>query len=220
MHVPQRSMFIAQFVATVWSCFCQLGVVEWALGAISGICTAEASNYFTCAYIKTFYNASVIWGAIGPKHLFSGDAIYKDLQWMWLVGFFLPVVVYGLARIFPKSPIRKFNAPVFFSCMGYVPPYSAMNILAYCSVGFIFQKYIRDKFRGWWMQYNYVTSAAMDVGLALCALAIFFFVQLPGGNMSSWWGVNVLNTVDYEGDNWQKTAPEGGFGPPNGTWKW
>lgn len=130
MHVPQRSLFAAQLVATVWSCLCQLGVVEWAMGAIPNICTSDASNNFTCDYIKTFYNASVIWGAIGPKHMFSSDAIYSKLQYFWVVGFFLPFVVYGLARAFPKSPIKKLNAPLVFSCMGYVPPYSAMNIVS------------------------------------------------------------------------------------------
>lgn len=135
MHVPQRPMFAAQFVATVWSCFCQLGAVEWALGRIKGICTAEASNFFTCDYIKTFYNASVIWGAIGPKHLFSNGAIYQDLQWFWLLGFFLPFVFYGLARAFPKQNIwRKVNVPVMFSSMGWVPPYSAMNIVSLSSL--------------------------------------------------------------------------------------
>lgn len=131
MHVPQRSLFAAQLVATVWSCLCQLATVEWAMGAIKNVCTSKAAGAFTCAYIKTFYNASVIWGAIGPKHLFSGDAVYKDLQWFWLVGFAAPFLVYGLARIFPRvSFVRKISMPLIFACMGYVPPYSAMNIVS------------------------------------------------------------------------------------------
>ena len=223
MHVPQRSMFTAQLIATVWSCFCQLGTIQWALGAIKNICTSEASGYFTCAYIKTFYNASVIWGAIGPKHIFSGDAIYKDLQWFWLIGFFMPFVFYGLARAFPKySLIRKVNTPLIWGSMGYVPPYSAMNILSYCAVGWIFNKYIRDRARGWWMQYNYITSAGMDVGLALCAIILFFCVQLPGGVMPNWWGVTVVeNTLDMEQAAVRKTVADGEiFGPPAGSWKW
>jgi OPT family small oligopeptide transporter len=132
MHVPQRSMFMAQMVATIWSCFCQLGTVEWALGAIKGICTSEAANNFTCDYIKTFYNASVIWGAIGPAHMFSGDAIYKDLQWFWLVGFVLPVIPWALGHFFPKMSIfRKISIPIILGSMGYVPPYSAMNIVSF-----------------------------------------------------------------------------------------
>ena len=74
------------------------------------------------------------------------------------------------------------------------------------------------------MQYNYVTSAAMDVGLALCALAIFFFVQMPGGVMPDWWGVTVVeNTLDYAGAAVKKTVTGVGddvFGPPRGSWKW
>jgi OPT family small oligopeptide transporter len=132
MHVPQRTLFTAQLVATVWSCLCQLATIEWAMGAIKNVCTAAASGSFTCSYIKTFYNASVIWGAIGPKHLFSGDSTYKNLQWMWLAGFGAPFLVYALARMFPKvSFIRKISMPIVFGAMAYVPPYSPMNIVSF-----------------------------------------------------------------------------------------
>jgi len=69
---------------------------------------------------------------------------------------------------------------------------------------------------------NYVTSAALDIGLALCALAIFFSVQLPGASMPVWWGVNItMNTLDQEGAAVRQTVPEGQiFGPPAGSWKW
>jgi OPT family oligopeptide transporter len=131
MHVPQRSLFTAQLVATIWSCFCQLATVEWAMGAIKGVCTKAATGNFTCAYIKTFYNASVIWGAIGPKHLFSSGAVYTSLQYFWLAGFLSPFVIYGLARVFPRvSMIRKVSMPLIFGAFAYVPPYSAMNIVS------------------------------------------------------------------------------------------
>lgn len=70
------------------------------------------------------------------------------------------------------------------------------------------------------MQYNYVTSAAMDIGLALCALAIFFFVQLPGGAMPDWWGTLVIgSTVEAQGIAVKKTVAKGEiFGPTS--WKW
>ena len=69
---------------------------------------------------------------------------------------------------------------------------------------------------------NYVTSAALDIGLALCALAIFFFVQLPGASMPVWWGVNItMNTLDQEGAAVRQTVADGQiFGPPAGSWKW
>jgi OPT family oligopeptide transporter len=131
MHVPQRSLFAAQLTATAWSCICQLATVEWALATIKGVCTTSATGSFTCDYIKAFYNASFIWGAVGPKHLFSDVAVYKDLQWFWLAGFGGPFLVYGLARMFPRiSLIRRVNVPLIFASMAYVPPFAPMNIVS------------------------------------------------------------------------------------------
>ncbi|KAG9523651.1 small oligopeptide transporter-like protein, partial [Aureobasidium melanogenum] len=222
MHVPQRSMFTAQLVATIWSCLCQLATVEWAMGAIKNVCTKAASGSFTCASIKTFYNASVIWGAIGPKHLFSDGATYQGLQYFWLAGFASPFIVYALARVFPKiSLIRKISMPLIFACFSYVPPYTAMNILSWCAVGWVFNKYIRQKHRGWWMEYNYITSAAFDVGLALSAIIIFFCVVLPGGAMPNYWGSTIVSTTldgAYAGNVQKTVSGDETFGPK--TWKW
>ena len=68
---------------------------------------------------------------------------------------------------------------------------------------------------------NYVTSAAMDVGLALTAFFLFFCVQLPGATMPAWWGTNVINTIDYDETAVQKmVSGNETFGPAPGTWKW
>ena len=70
------------------------------------------------------------------------------------------------------------------------------------------------------MQYNYVTSAAMDVGLALCAIVLFFCVQLPGANMPDYWGTTIVSkTLDGAGEAVRKVLGEGEyFGPRE--WKW
>jgi hypothetical protein len=87
-------------------------------------------------------------------------------------------------------------------------------------VGYIFNKFIRDKYRGWWMEYNYVTSAALDVGLALCAIIIFFCIQLPGAAMPDYWGTTIVGrTVDGAGSAVRKVVGDGeSFGPKS--WKW
>lgn len=65
------------------------------------------------------------------------------------------------------------------------------------------------------MQYNYITSVALDVGLAISAIIIFFCVQLPGGAMPEYWGTTVYTTtLDGAGGNVRKVVADGEiFGP-------
>jgi hypothetical protein len=62
-------------------------------------------------------------------------------------------------------------------------------------VGFIFSKVIRQRFRGWWLQYNYVLSAALDSGLALSTIIIFLTLQLKQVDPPDWWGNRVVSST-------------------------
>ncbi|KAL9109139.1 MAG: hypothetical protein Q9227_006230 [Pyrenula ochraceoflavens] len=220
MKVPQRSMFWGQTSATIWSCFVQLAVVEWGMGHISDICTDDQANKFTCPGPRTFFNASVIWGLVGPKRLFSAGATYVTLQYFWLAGFFFPFIIYFGARMFPRSNIRFLSAPIIFGGTGYIPPATPLNYLSWGIVGFIFQKYIRNKYRGWWMRFNYITSAALDVGLAIATIVIIAALNLTNTDAPSWWGNNViLNPLDWQDAAIQTMLKPGEtFGPPKGSW--
>jgi OPT family small oligopeptide transporter len=69
MKVPPRTIFWGQFVASIWSCFVQVGVLLWAFGNIPDICTDDQKNHFTCPGGRVFFNASIIWGVIGPQRV-------------------------------------------------------------------------------------------------------------------------------------------------------
>lgn len=70
------------------------------------------------------------------------------------------------------------------------------------------------------MTYNYITSAALDSGLALCTILIFFALLLPKVNPPNWWGNNVVGTtLDAQGAAVQIVLPKGEtFGPRPGEW--
>jgi hypothetical protein len=145
----------------------------------------------------------------------AGSGIYSQLQWFWLVGAALPVVFYFIAEKFPKSPTRYLHAPVIFGGIGYIPPATPLTYLSWGIVGFIFNKVIRNSKRGWWLTYNYVTSAGLDAGLAVATIIIFFALLLPQIDPPSWWGNNVVGTtLDAAGDAVQVVLPAGEtFGP-------
>lgn len=89
--------------------------------------------------------------------------------------------------------------PVIFNGTGYIPPASAVNYVPWTIVGFIFQYVIRRRHFSWWTKYNYVLSAALDSGVAISVVLIFFILQYPmngaiGLNtIQKWWG----NTVPF-----------------------
>ncbi|RDW74522.1 small oligopeptide transporter, OPT family [Aspergillus mulundensis] len=216
MKIPPRVTFAAQMVACLWSSIVQICVMNWALGAITDVCSLDQPNRYTCPNGRVFFNASVIWGTIGPAKMFSPGQMYASLQWFWLAGFALPVIFFIAAKLLRNTKyarwVRLLNAPIIFGGSALIPPATPLNYLSWGIVGFIFNKYIRDRWRGWWMQYNYVVSAGLDVGLALCTILIFLTLNLTKTDFPAWWGTNIAaDTMDAAGTAVQVTGVK--FGP-------
>ncbi|KAF3064003.1 Sexual differentiation process protein isp4 [Daldinia childiae] len=218
MKVPPRAMFWSQLVASLWSAVVQIAVMNWALGTIPDICSNDQPDNYVCPNGRVFYTASIIWGAIGPARMFSGDAIYSSLQWFWLVGAITPIITWFLARRAPKSIFRFINIPLIFGGSGWIPPATAYTYLCWGTVGFIFNYYIKRRWNGWWMQYNYITSAGLDVGLAVSTIIIFFTLYLTSAKLPRWYGnYDVFDTLDQTGLAIKSFVADGEtFGPE--TW--
>lgn len=219
MKVPPRTMFFAQVIAAIWTSFVQVAVMYWALGAIEGVCTKEAINHFTCPSAKVFFNASIIWGVLGPGRIFSpGEGhIYSGLMWFFLIGALSPVVVYFATRKWPNSFLRYINTPVIFSGSGLIPPATPLNYLSWGIVGYVFNHHIRKRYSGWWSNYNYLTSAGLDVGLAISTIIIFLTLSMTGAQAPDWWGnTAAFNTLDAAGAIQSPVPDKGYFGPD--TW--
>jgi OPT family small oligopeptide transporter len=197
MKVPPRMMFIVQLAAALISCFLVLGVQQWMFAHVVDFCAPDQPNGFVCYPTRFFATASFIWGGVGPARLFSPGSMYHPLLYFFLIGAILPVPFYFLARRYPLSFWRYVNIPVFFSGVGILLPATGMNYASWAITGFIFNYFIRRYHFRWWMRYNYILSAALDAGVGLALVFIFFCVQYPtNGFTINWWG----NTV------WQKTA--------------
>ena len=101
-----------------------------------------------------------------------------------------------------------------------MPPAIPWHFLCWGFVGFIFQKYIRRKYFGWWAQYNYLTSAALDCGLALITLVIYFVFNSNDIELE-WWGNTFPAT--HTKDSYVPMMPKIILGTnqtfvPDGTW--
>lgn len=215
MKVPPRVMFWSQLIASIWSAIVQIAVMNWALATIPDICSETQVHQWNCPSARVFYTASIVWGAIGPARMFSGDALYSALQWFWLVGAAAPVLTWFLARRYPRSFWRYVNMPLIFGGSGWLPPATVFIYYCWGIVGTVFNYFIRRRRTGWWLQYNYVTSSALDCGLIVSTLVIFFALYLSGTGSPRWFGNMVpFKTMDMLSKAVQRPVPPGEtFGP-------
>lgn len=224
MKIPPRKMFWCQIVAAIVAGTAQLGVQSWMFSNIPDICSATQKDGFTCPNVEVFGTASIIWGVIGPERLFSSGQLYHSVLVFFIIGAVSPVVGWLATKRYPNSLIRYVNFPLIFNGTYKIPPASALNYVPWALVGFIFQYVIRRRNFAWWTKYNYVLSAALDAGLALSIIFIFFVLQYPangsiGEGLQHWWGNTVYNeTADGMGTPVRQLQGSETFGPSIGSW--
>ncbi|KAJ8526210.1 hypothetical protein K7X08_028687 [Anisodus acutangulus] len=194
MKIPPRCMYTAQLVGTLVAGTINLAVAWWMLGSIENICDVETlhpDSPWTCPKFKVTFDASVIWGLIGPQRLFGPGGLYRNLVWLFLIGALLPVPIWVLSKIFPdKKWIALINIPVISYGFAGMPPATPTNIASWLITGMIFNYFVFKYRKEWWKKYNYVLSASLDAGTAFMGVLLFFALQNEGKNLK-WWGTEL-----------------------------
>uniref|UniRef100_A0A2P2KAG1 Oligopeptide transporter 1-like isoform X1 n=3 Tax=Rhizophora mucronata TaxID=61149 RepID=A0A2P2KAG1_RHIMU len=190
MKVPPKSMFLVQLVGTIVASTVYFGTSWCLLTNVKDICRPELlpdGSPWTCPGDDVFYNASIIWGVIGPLRMFTKKGVYPQMNWFFLIGFLAPFPVWLLSRKFPNQKwIRNIHMPILLSAYGL--PARPVHYISWGAVGIFFNYYIYKRYKGWWARHNYILSAGMDAGLAFMAIIIFFTLQSKDISGPSWWG--------------------------------
>ncbi|KAK8022808.1 OPT oligopeptide transporter [Apiospora rasikravindrae] len=216
IKIPPRQTFWAQMCATLVSTFVCTAILNFQM-SLPDVCTPDAPFRFTCPGINTFFTASVLWGTIGPHRVFGAGGTYSATLVGWPLGVVLALAMYGLQRLFPRSSFLRQMHPValLYGAM-FLAPYNVGYLLPCLPIAYFSWVYTKKRYLAFWSKYNFVTSAAFSVGVALTGLVCFFSLQYTGVELK-WWG----NEVIYQGC--EETActlyqvPEGGhFGPGAG----
>eukprot|EP01018_Ginkgo_biloba_P003687 Gb_13916 [translate_table: standard] len=194
MKIPPRCMYTAQLVGTLLAGTVNLGVAWWMLENVENICDIDSSHPnspWTCPKYKVTFDASVIWGLVGPRRLFGPHGLYRNLVWLYLVGALLPVPVWILSKLYPqKKRIPLINMPVILYGFAGMPPATPANIASWILTGAIFNYFIFRYRKRWWQRYNYVLSAALDAGTAFMGVLLYFALGIENKNLS-WWGTEL-----------------------------
>ncbi|KAM7199902.1 OPT oligopeptide transporter domain containing protein [Naviculisporaceae sp. PSN 640] len=220
MKIPPRILFSVQMVATIVSSITQIAVLNWMFVNVPGICTPEAINGFTCPIARVHFNGSILWGVVGPSEFFGPDATYRPLVWAFLIGAVLPIPLWLYARKKKHSIVRKINLPVLFGSLSWIPPATGLNFSVWAVVCYIFNYLIKKKAPAWWAKYTMTLSAALDSGLAVGIVVVFFGFIYPGWTWVvnwNWWGTEVYKS----GCDWTACSYLGlGDGERFGPEKW
>ncbi|CAA0814028.1 Oligopeptide transporter 1 [Striga hermonthica] len=193
MKIPPKSMFIVQLVGTIVASTVCFSTAWWLLSSVDNICNTallKDGSPWTCPGDEVFYNASIIWGVIGPLRMFAGQGVYGAMNWWFLVGLVAPVPVYLLGRKYPhKKWISLVNVPLIMSATASMPPARAVNFIMWGAAGIFFNIYLYRAHKRWWARHAYVLSAALNSGIAFMAVLLFFTLQSKNIVGPDWWGL-------------------------------
>ncbi|KAL6546883.1 OPT superfamily [Orobanche minor] len=195
MKIPPKSMFLVQLVGTVVTSLVYFGTAWWLLMTVENICDPSRlpdGSPWTCPGDDVFYNASIIWGVVGPLRMFGRLGLYPEMNYFFMFGLVAPLPIWYLSRRYPDTKwIRFINVPILISGAGSMPVAKAVNYMCWFSVGLFFNLYVYRRFKGWWARHNYILSGGLDAGVAFMATLCYFTLQFNGISGPRWWGLAV-----------------------------
>ncbi|KAG4143853.1 hypothetical protein ERO13_D06G218300v2 [Gossypium hirsutum] len=182
-------------VGTVVATSVYFATAWWLLTTVEHICDPSKltkGSPWTCPGDDIFYNASIIWGVVGPVRMFGRLGLYSKMNYFFLIGIVAPLPVWILSRMFPeKKWIKLVHMPLIIGGAGALPAARVVNYWCWGSVGVLFNVFVYRRYKGWWARHNYILSAGLDAGVAFMAILCYFTLQMWNVNGPKWWGAQL-----------------------------
>ncbi|KAJ3365680.1 hypothetical protein GGF31_008485 [Allomyces arbusculus] len=190
LKVPPRHVFISQLVSQFVAAFVAYFSMRWWLSnpdhrawGIDEPQTGPGAPW-TMRNYRIYYNASIIWGAIGPIRFFFESAYSLTIILGFVLGAVLPIVLKLADMYLPGSFWKFINVPILFSASS--PGGNNAGLLSGFATAVFFQWFMYNKRQAWWKKYNYVLATGLDIGTALSALLVTLVLQNNGLIFPEW----------------------------------
>ncbi|KAL7748160.1 OPT superfamily [Sorochytrium milnesiophthora] len=192
MKIAPRHMFISQMyskIVAVLICYVTLVGwdsddlhIKWVLDSNHYTKDPIGKNWSSAIGYQTYFSASLLWGALGPKRFFI-DSYGPLVLAAFLSGLILPIVCkLGYEFIGGAIPWALINAPILFNITQ--PGGNNGGPVSMIITSFIFQFFMYRYRTKWWQRYNYVLSVAFDVAAAL--VTVIVALALANTTMPVW----------------------------------
>ncbi|KAI8619995.1 OPT oligopeptide transporter protein-domain-containing protein [Chytriomyces sp. MP71] len=186
LHVPLRSLFLVQIVATLCGSVLSTAIVATDLfSGLARVLFSEntlllgSSNDWTGNMYRVFLSTGAIWGT-SPLHFFGPHGPYVWTLAGFGVGAVLPFLPWWLHFIYPESDWHLVNVPLAFSFPVLVGELRS-DLISPLAVAMLVSYYAKKYRFAWWKKYAHVLSAGMDVGAALAVILVFAVRRWMGG---------------------------------------
>lgn len=217
MKTPPRLTMFVLFVAGIWASLVTPSVTGYVLYHVGNVCTAHAHNNMVCRSQQTAFNTQIIWGLFG-SHLFSNGGRYQFIMYFFLVGAGVALIVIIMQWWRPKSRIWSHVSPtLLLSGAEDMPTSTGLHYGTWFMLIVVFNFFIHRKRPQWWRKYNLILASALDCGVAIAAIIVYFAVTYTGGGSHyKWWATEVTSSsCDSKGCPYK---PSKNIKLPNGLW--
>lgn len=150
------------------------------------------SNAWLALKTKSYYSLSVLWGVLGPRHLFAEGSPYNWIYYAFLIGPVLVGLTYVVHRHRPGWNIEeRCNMTMILYGGTIFPVYETTNLMTSAALALFFMGYMLRYHPVWFRKYNYLLGVGLDCGTQITQTVIMFAINLPDAAMPAWWGNNV-----------------------------
>lgn len=137
-------------------------------------------------------------------------------MYFFLVGAGVSFIVIAMQLLRPKSQFwRRISPALLMSGAENIPTSTGIHYGSWMVAVLLFNFIIHKRNPSWWRNYNLILASALDCGVAIAAIIVYFAITYTGASGNyTWWGTTVVSsTCDSKGCPYKSkktiTTPEG-----------
>ncbi|KAK6410443.1 hypothetical protein LTR81_015338 [Elasticomyces elasticus] len=179
-HLPPRITFGLQILGCVVGALLNwvmmISIVDAQAPLLKSI---QGSSIWSGQNIQTFNSAAITW-SIAP-HLYSIGQRYEWCTIAYLLGFLAPIPMYVMYRWTGSKRWAYINPSIILWFMGNLYVGINSGFTTFFIIAFVFQWYIRKYYPKFFVDWNYLISAALDGGTQIMIFILTFAVAGGSG---------------------------------------
>lgn len=132
--------------------------------------------------------------------MYSWGSTYQWVPLGLVLGFFAPIPLYILHRLFPKMHFDYLNISIISWHIGWLVTGINSSLVSFFAVAYFSQFYLRRYKPAWFLKFNYVLCAGLDGGTQVIVFIMTFALFGASGKpivFPNYWGNNGSGNIDY-----------------------